>query len=443
MNYPNPYSPFMADDPMQDAMIASKAMHNRPRFDFNDRGPAMMERKIAEKMLLDKQQTEGGYQVSTPLTTGEMIPSIGGKQPPQALRPPAPAAPTQITLPSNERAARGQPFDTATEGRLRNVPGAYETAMQRLVPQAPMTATFNGQQFTAQPAPRMDRRAMEQMIAQKMLAEREAKAQKQLDDARQFKLQEARIPGEASLNLANAQGENARRLVELKAKLDEPLTALERKKVEAQIANIEQERTQSASTFANTQQDRERRLAIEGSPEQMQAKAQWEAIADNPNIPYETKVAVFKLAFPNSAPGIADGIAKPNSVQAQTTIESNPLLKQGLDGLAAFAQQLSKESTAGINMLQPQDLAKFKAEVDAFVQQLIRNNVDEQTARDIVRSRIEAVIPRELTQGKVGKSLSSFLTGIGHPLGALLEGGRALFGQPGTPGQNVRSAVGP
>jgi len=225
-------------------------MEQANNFDWSNRGPAAAEatRMAAMKQIQDMMQTQGGQKITMPLSTGEMIPSIASRSPTPS---PAPSRPIDLTDKMQRPA-----FDTATTNRLQSIPGAYEEAVKRLVPQRQMTLTANGQQYTAQPPPRWDRMELQRFIASKQLEQQKSIADADLQKGRDAQMAMARIPIELQKE-RNAGGLEIAKLAKEQADLENKYkyenNPLQRQLIEEQIADIQQKRGQADATFKDTQ----------------------------------------------------------------------------------------------------------------------------------------------------------------------------------------------
>jgi Zn-finger nucleic acid-binding protein len=189
-------------------------------------------------------------QLSEPLSTGEMIPGAAS----------SPAAPAQSRPIDLTKDIQRPTFDTATTNRLQAAPGAYEEAMKRLVPQKQMTATFNGQQFTAQPQARMDRAELEKLIARKQLDEQKSIADADIQKGRDTQMAMARIPGESASALQKVKNEGElantgllNERAKALAQLQYANNDVERQVAQTKVKQIEQQMAQADTTFKDQQ----------------------------------------------------------------------------------------------------------------------------------------------------------------------------------------------
>ena len=99
-------------------------------------------------------------------------------------------------------------------------------------------------------------------------------------------------------------------------------------------------------------------------------------------------------------PTIAGNLA--TAAQASTpehtaAVLDSPIMKPQVDAFISFAKQLSQNSLLGFNMQTPNDMAALKRKKDVLIQAAEASGADKQTIMNILATRLDTEIPRELT----------------------------------------------
>jgi hypothetical protein len=277
-------------------------------------------------------------QLSEPLSTGEMIPGAAS----------SPAAPAQSRPVDLTKDIQRPTFDTATTNRLQAAPGAYEEAMKRLVPQKQMTATFNGQQFTAQPQARMDRNELERLIARKQLDEQKSIADADIQKGRDAQMAMARIPGEnaSALQKVKNEGELANtgllnERAEKQAGLQYANNDVERQVAQTKIDLAKQQLEQSGKTF-----DAQQRSAV--SPQQARIDELIKTIQPE-NLATEQQRQAYKLLLSMGSQGSAlgeTGVDAVSQLQNSTPWSGKMQAIVNDPGLVSLAEKLKASAPA-------------------------------------------------------------------------------------------------